>query len=230
MYRLIAVLIVLFCSTAFSQTDGEKAEKLAREAIQKMDAGFTAESIELLNQAIELDPENKLYYDYEIAFAYQIDKKYPEAIEILEGLLDDEKVHGQIYQTLGNLYDYNGDPEKAVETYKKGLEIFPDYGGLYLELANITGFTLKDYDKALQLYEMGIKADPMFPSNYYWAAKYYMSSTIKVHGIIYAEIFMNLERNSQRTQEISKMLYDTYYENINCIKTVPLLLSIKPIL
>ena len=32
--------------------------------------------------------------------------------------------------------------------------------------------------------------------------------------MIYGEIFMNLERNSERTSEISKLLYDTYKNQI----------------
>src|SRR5690606_12333945 len=59
-----------------------------------------------------------------------------------------------------------------------------------------------------------IEVQPRFPSNYYWAAKIYMNSNEEVWGLLYGEIFMNLERNSNRTMEISKLLYDTYTNQI----------------
>lgn len=71
-----------------------------------------------------------------------------------------------------------------------------------------------DYNSALYYYENGIENDPKFPSNYYWAAKIFCNSTEEVWGMIYGEIFMNLERNSKRTAEISKLLFDTYKNEI----------------
>lgn len=57
--------------------------------------------------------------------------------------------------------------------------------------------------------------DPRFPSNYYWASRIYCNSTEEVWGIIYGEIFLNMERNSGRTVEISKLLFDTYKNEIS---------------
>lgn len=63
-------------------------------------------------------------------------------------------------------------------------------------------------------YELGIEAEPKFPSNYYRAARIYCNSDEEVWGMIYGEIFMNLERNTDRTAEISKLLYNTYKSEI----------------
>ncbi|MEO6830603.1 MAG: tetratricopeptide repeat protein, partial [Chitinophagaceae bacterium] len=129
------------------------------------------------------------------------------------GLLDHPNVTARAYQALGNAYDFNNQPAKAIETYEKGLKRFPDAGELYLERGNMDLFK-KDYENALSYYEQGIKLDPKFPSNYYWASKLYYSSSEEVWGMIYGEIFMNLERNSKRTAEISKLLFDTYKSGI----------------
>ena len=50
----------------------------------------------------------------------------------------------------------------------------------------------------------------MFPSNFYRLALLYLSSSDKLSGLIYAEIFMNLKRSTQRTKEMSKLIYETY--------------------
>ena len=66
----------------------------------------------------------------------------------------------------------------------------------------------------MDYYEKGIELDPTFPSNYYRAALLYCGSSEEVWVMIYGELFMNLERNSERTSEISKLLYDTYASEI----------------
>ena len=74
----------------------------------------------------------------------------------------------------------------------------------------------KDYAKALEImqaipyYEKGIEMAPEYPSNYYRLARIYCNSENEIWGVIYGEIFMNLERNTQRTREISALLYQTY--------------------
>ena len=50
----------------------------------------------------------------------------------------------------------------------------------------------------------------MFPSNFYRLALLYLSSSDKLSGLIYAEIFMNLKRSTQRTKEMSKLIYETF--------------------
>ena len=50
--------------------------------------------------------------------------------------------------------------------------------------------------------------------NYYRAARIYCVTNEELWGMLYGEIFMNLERGSNRTAEISKLLYDTYKREI----------------
>jgi hypothetical protein len=53
-------------------------------------------------------------------------------------------------------------------------------------------------------------ADPTHASNYYYASQVLSQTDEKIWGIYYGEIFLNLEPNSQRTYQISKLVYDTY--------------------
>lgn len=50
----------------------------------------------------------------------------------------------------------------------------------------------------------------MFSSNYFQLAKLYLNSNNKLVGIIYSELFINIERTTKRTQEMSELLYKTY--------------------
>lgn len=207
------LLMLLPGFAAKAQTAKEKAEAKGREAVKLMDAGKYGESLALLKEACELDPD-RFDLQYELALVNYLKADYRECIRILEYNDKHKDVTDLLFQLLGNSYDVSGNSEKAIEAYDAGLKKFPKSGKLYLEKGNVF-WGKKEYDKALTFYEEGIKADPAYPSNYYRATRIYLSSSQKVWGLIYGEIFMNLERNSARTAEISEMLYKTYEENIS---------------
>lgn len=208
----LLLLAVLFASGVFAQTNPEKAKEKVKEAISYVDDGDIKTGIKLLQEAQKLDPSD-VDIPYEIGYAYYLDKDYKKTVSILEKIKDDKNAKDYVYQLLGNAYDNLGKSDEALTTYKTGLKKFPNSGRLYLE-QGVLWMGRKEYNKALDLYEEGIKADPDYPSNYYWAAKIYCNSSEKVWGMIYGEIFMNLERGSKRTAEISKLLYDTYKSQI----------------
>lgn len=194
-----------------SDEDKQKAYDKGMEAIKLMDNGQIEKSIKLLEDASKLDPKNYLY-PYEIGYAYYLQKNYSEAIKVFEKVIKMKNITAQCYQMLGNIYDYDGKRAKAIKIYNKGLEKFPNSGRLYLELGNVHQ---NAPEKALEYYEKGIELEPAYPSNYYWATKLFCESSEKVWGMMYGEIFMNIERGTKRTEEISKLLFDTYLNEIN---------------
>ena len=206
------LLFITAGQIAFGQSNKEKALAKGQEAINLMDNGKVQESIKLLEEAQKLDPD-RLNYPYELAYAYYLKEDYKEAAKILEKNKSHKDVTDRLFQLLGNCYDLLEKSEKAFEAYDEGLKIFPNSGMIYLEKGNVY-WGKKEYGKALPFYEKGIEVDPKFPSNYYRASKIYCGSSEEVWGMIYGEIFMNLERNSKRTSEISKLLFDTYKSEI----------------
>lgn len=177
-----------------------------------MDNGKIDESISALKEAISIYP--KMYdFRYELAYANYLKEDYKQTIAILNKLKNHKDVTDRLFQLLGNSFDVIGDSINALKTYDLGLKRFPNSGKLYLEKGNVY-LNNKNYHKALNFYELGIREDPKFSSNYYRATLIYCKSTEEVWGMIYGEIFMNLERNSKRTVEISKLLYDTYKSEI----------------
>jgi len=202
----------MFCFAGYAQTPAENAHQKGLEAVKLEDQGKFDDALKLLTEAKQLDP-NDINYPYEMTYCYYSQKQYQKVIDILEKLKDRPDSFDRLYEMLGNSYDVTGQGEKAIATYQDGLKKFPKSGVLYLEMGVIPLYK-KDYDSAIKYFEKGIEAQPDFPSNYFWAAKLYCSSADKVWGMLYGEIFMNLERNSERTQEISKLLYDTYKSSI----------------
>jgi tetratricopeptide (TPR) repeat protein len=210
---LTTVLLTVFVEkTAAQAANNPDAMAKVKQAIQLEDNGKIDEAITLIEEAAKMDP-GKFTYPYELAYAYSLKKDYKKAIDILEGVLKYDDVNDQAYQLIGNCYDEWGKSKKALDAYAQGLKKFPNSGRLYLE-TGIVQMGQKEYNKALATFEAGIQAAPTHSSNYYWAAKLFLGSDEKVWGMIYGEIFMNLERNTKRTAEISKLLFDTYKSQI----------------
>lgn len=213
MNKVLLLLLVQFIVVSFfAQTDQEKAFEKAKEAIKMMDAGQIDESIQLLRECEKMDPEN-YQYPYEIAYAHVLKEEYDKAAKILKKVKKYKFINSQVYQMLGNCYSLMGKPEVAIKEYEMGMKVFPNSGNLHLEKGNIYLGQGK-YDEAVVNYENGIAVDPTFTSNYYRLAKLFLNSRDKLSGLIYGEIFMNLERTTTRTQEMSELLYDAYHSSI----------------
>lgn len=214
---LFAILTVFSVCMAHGQVDKPAvSERSTREiivaAVSMMEHGEFDKSRLLLLDVLSREPDNVTCI-YEIAFSYSMQKNYRDALKYVEPLLATTKSTDQHFELAGNCYDYLGEPQKAIEVYSKGFERFPKSGRLCLELG-VMFAKQQQYVTALSHFERGIVVDPMYPSNYYWASRLYLSSTEGVWGMIYGEIFVNLERNTQRTREISKLLFDSYKQRI----------------
>lgn len=200
------------CVPIYAQ-DKDLAYAIANRAVKLEDEGNADSAIILLRQADHILPNNA-DINYEIGYYYFNIKNYAEALKTFN------KVKGmpggktfQLYQIMGNCHDYLGDSAMAISTYNEGIEAFPKAGCLYLEIGNV--HTLhKNYGLALDYYEKGIETEPKYPSNYYRAAQVWSWTTSPVWAMLYGEIFMNLERGTARTEDMSKWLAETYTENI----------------
>ncbi|PWJ44607.1 tetratricopeptide repeat protein [Sediminitomix flava] len=211
--KLLLLFVFTFQCLALYSQDKSLFVANIDSAILWMDRGDIEPAIELLEQTKKMDKGNYIY-DYEIGYANYLRKDLKGAAKAFKKATQYDNANDQCYQSLGNMYDILGKPKKALKVYEKGLKKFPESGRIYLEMGNLF-WNQKSLSKALYFYEEGIKVDPFFSSNYYRATLCYMNSTEKVWGMIYGEIFMNIERNSKRTQEISKLLFDTYASQID---------------
>jgi tetratricopeptide (TPR) repeat protein len=209
-FTLLLLLSIYMGETGMAQTQAERdtADARYKTAIALMEDGKPAAAIPLLEEAIKLNPD-EWAYNYEIAYSKYMQAAYNDAVNILKKLVKRKDINSRVYQLLGNAYDLSGKRDKALEAYEKGLKAFPGAGNLYLE-RGVMEVNVKDYTKAVSYFEKGIEVDPMFPSNYYWAAKIFLGTQEEVWGMLYGEIFLNLERGSKRTDEISRQLYLTY--------------------
>ena len=206
----VSVLLINGQERTFKCDDIHKAAKL-------IDSKKYDEAIQVLEQCRKVDPTDYAY-PYEIGLALYYKEDYAKSVAILEEAKKMKDVKEDLYQLLGNTYDVMGNSAKAIETYDEGLKFFPNAGRLYLEKGVVYELD-KKYSEAVKLYLTGIKKDPYFPSNYYRLALLYLQNEkFKLEGIFYGETYLNLERNSPRSYEMSRLLYKIYAENIDLTK------------
>lgn len=170
-------------------------------------------AINLLEKAKYLDPSNILYHFYE-AQIFSNQYKFNEVVSTLTPLLPHEDVTPQVYQLLGITYKKLTQYDNAIKAYEQGLEKFPNSGMLYHEIG-VVQYKQKAYNKAMASWEQGIEANPNYASNYFSLGKLLSYSDETIWAVLYGEIFMNLEPTTERSEEMSQILFRTYNKSIH---------------
>lgn len=214
--RTLQLFLVLFLVVCINNIHAQNVRDMLNQAIEIMDAGKYDESIALLEACEKLDPKNYIYA-YEIGLAQIRKQDYQVAISTLKRALKFKNINSQVYQLLGNAYSYGGDPKIAIKTYESGMKKFPNAGNLHLEKGNVLLYQ-KKYEEAVASYEKGISVDPMYPSNYYRLALIFLNSSDKLSGLVYGELFLNIEKSSERSLKMSELLFNTYKESVEFLE------------
>jgi tetratricopeptide (TPR) repeat protein len=100
--------------------------------------------IEVFEQMLASDPANTMVM-FGLAKEYEKIGNYRKVIELLEAYLANTDDEGNAYGVLANAYFQNGDREKAIETYTKGIDVSMAHG--HPSMANEYRMTL-DMDLA----------------------------------------------------------------------------------
>src|ERR1700683_2428050 len=204
---LFCVVVLLVGPAVYSQspvTDTKTPQETARAYTRQGD--FT-NALVVLNEALKKDPQN-LELSKDIAFNYYLDKEYDKGINVARGLVDRPDADVTSYQILALLYKAIGEAKECDKLYKAGIRRFPKSGVLLNEYGEML-WAKQDYS-AIKLWEKGIEIDPNYSGNYYNAAQYYFFTQDKVWGLIYGEIFVNLESYSKRTAVMKDLLLEGY--------------------
>lgn len=199
---------------AQSKADKIQAKDYCKEANSLSEMSQTRdEAIILLKKAKGLDPEN-MDYPYQIAVVLYKQSKYKEAIDYLSKFTFHKNISEQSFHLIGDCNKRLKQFDEAIEALNDGLKQFPNSGMLYHE-QGVIEYRRKDYRKAMSYWEKGIKVDPEYASNYYSLSKLLSYSDETVWAVLYGEAFMNLEPTTKRSEEMSRILYNTYKKSIH---------------
>lgn len=202
---LFAALLFLAGTVTAQDSTSRKAQETAKSFQRQGD--FT-NAIMVLNRALQQDADN-LDLQKDLAFNYYLNKNYVKALETAKPFAERKDADVQSFQILGMVYKALEERKECEKMYKAALKKYPNSGVLYNEYGEMM-WSKDNFKESLNLWEKGIEVDPNYSSNYYNAAKYYYFSQDKVWGLIYGEIFVNLESYSKRTPEIKNILLEGY--------------------
>lgn len=99
-------------------------------------------------------------------------KKYDEATEMYQSLLNQGIERPDIYASMGEIYLAKNDTAKAIEILSKGQAKYPNDKSLMIQELNLYLFS-KNYDEAIAKLQEAIKKDPKFVELYVELANMY---------------------------------------------------------
>jgi len=113
---------------------------LAREKFEEGMTDFVSHnygrSIDLLSQAIELDPRFTLALKSRGAAYLKLDK-VQEAIADMNAVIEMAPENARAYHMRGLAFDKSGDFDQALEDFGRALKLNPEYGTAYYSRANL---------------------------------------------------------------------------------------------
>lgn len=86
-----------------------------------------SDRIAVFEQMLAADPDNTMVM-FGLAKEYEKEKRYDDVIRVLEDYLSKADDEGNAYGTLAGAYEKSGNREKAIETYKKGIDVSLAHG------------------------------------------------------------------------------------------------------
>lgn len=207
-------LIILFSFLSLAwfasaqQDDPKTLQQTARSFMMQADWD---NAILVLNRALQLD-KNNLEFQKDLIQCFYYKRDFEKAIDGIKNIINRDDADVMTFQLAGNVYKALEDPKECEKVYKLGIKKFPKSGPLYSEYGELL-WSKKDFG-AIDLWEKGIEIDPAFGGNYYNAALYYFYTKEKVWGLIYGEIFVNMESLSQRGAAMKELLLKGYKEKL----------------
>jgi len=83
--------------------------------------------VDVFEQMLAADPDNTMVM-FGLAKEYEKLSRNTDVIRVLEDYLAKSDDEGNAYGTLAKAYELSGDSEKAIETYKKGIDVSMAHG------------------------------------------------------------------------------------------------------
>jgi len=209
----LTLLIVLFLGvyTLSAQTivsTNPEARELYTNARNYLQMGDFANAIMVFNQAVQIDPEN-LLLRRELANAYYLQGDLIRGERMILPLLKREDSDEETYQVACSILASMNKMDDAKDAINKGIDKFPKSGILYANKGEL--FTKqKKYKLAAEAWEKGIEKDPRYHLNYYNLSKVYFFTKNYLWAILYGETFVNLESFSSKSEEVKKIVFESY--------------------
>lgn len=171
--------------------------------------GLITEAKNAFEQAVAISDrkESIVLAKINLANIYRTDKKYEEAIKLLQETLQitDYAPFG-IYQTLGAVYMETGDEQKALQSWYKDIELYPGATETLINLG-IFYFKKEEFDRAKQFFQRATEVGPEHYAGYYGLAQIYEKENKSKEAILLYQKTISLKSDDAASHYFLGMLY-----------------------
>ncbi len=106
-----------------------------------------AEALVQIDMLLAMDPANPSYRNLKAVILCHV-SDYEPAIEIYAGLLGEYPNHAKIWMSNGHALKTAGHQDRAIDAYRRSIELEPGFGEAYWSLANLKTFRFSDEEVA----------------------------------------------------------------------------------
>ncbi len=187
------------------QPSTEAQSAAVREGIELHERGDYDGAIRKYQAVLAENPSNVLAL-YEMGYSYSAKKEYAKALEVARRGAEykSEQLAG-FYLLIGNNLDLLGEPEKAIEVYKKAVKEFPADGMLHFNLA-VAYRGQGKLDEARKSLKSAVAATPLHPSSHLLLAATFYGGGYRTPALLAASRFLVLEPATQRSPSAVRLL------------------------
>lgn len=182
--------------------------QLFNQAKNYVSKGDLSNAILVFNQAIQIEPRN-LLYRRELAFTYFLQGDLTQAAQVCYPLMKKREADPETFLLASKIFRKANRLEEAVDAIRSGIDKFPNEGMLYEEKGQIL-LDKKKNKEAVSAWEKGVRKSPGYYLNYYNLARAYYFNKEYIWAIVYGEQFVMMESFSSRTEEIKKIIFESY--------------------
>lgn len=201
----LALFIVVACSGFAQAPAAEDPQVGITEAVSMMDSGRYDAAIVRLQGVLAEHPGHEVA-TYELGLAYAAKGDSANCRTTLEPLADKAGPHQvAALGMLGNCLDHLGQPDKAKEVYRRGLELAPDDSQLLFNLA-VTQAQTGELDEARALLQNDVRKNPWHTSAHLLLAKIFELQNFRVPAALSYMRFLALEPSTPRSAEAATRL------------------------
>jgi tetratricopeptide (TPR) repeat protein len=209
MTKIIALLA--FAVMLLQTTSAQAIDSLQALARSQMQAGDFESACKTLDSGLKSQPNNLALLKDQL-FANILKRDFVTSIQLGVKITQRTDADAQCYQLLGSVYKELAEYKEGAKMYKEAIKKFPESGVLFSEYGDLLMQNNAPED-AIRIWEQGIQADVNNSGNYYYAAKHYITKGRNVlRGLLYGEIFANIESYTQRTTDTKKLLLQGYQQ------------------